>query len=137
MLRLFRKKKIYSPLDKKHLRGFTLTEIIVAAVVLSVAVGGMWASFVGSKRHVIKAKTYLMALHNARYILEKLKADVRQTGSSGWLSTGTHDVTSWLPTGTGTFKDKYNATAVYVVTSPVSGSNCSKVEVTMTWDDIQ
>jgi len=119
----------------KNKKGFTLAEIVIAAVILATAVGGLWACFIASKRFSISSKTSLMAIHNARYVLEKLREDVRaDEWDSGNLQVGgPYNVTTWLPNDSASFRNKYNGRAVYSV-SNVSGTSCRRVDLTMTWD---
>jgi Tfp pilus assembly protein PilV len=115
--------------------GFSLTEILIAGLVLVVAVGGLWASFATSKQASARSKVRLMAIHNGRYIMELLREDMRlDTWDTGNLSNGSHDVTAWLPTGPDTFRSKYDGTAVYNVTTEPQGYK--KVELVLSWRDL-
>jgi len=121
----------------KNKKGFTLIEIVVAAVVLAAAISGLWASYIASKRYVVGAKARLMALHNAQYVLERLRQDVRadtwdQPFPANSLTAGMdYDVTSWLPTGDDTFTDKYSGKAEYDVTDH---GGYREVILTMEWE---
>ena len=117
-------------------KAFTLTEIVVAVVVLAAAISGLWASFIASKRYTAQAKARVMAIHNARYVLEGLRQDVRaDTWDTGRLRDGIvdEDITSWLPSGDDTFVTKYDGTAKYSVIDPGGGYSYRKVNLTMAW----
>lgn len=119
-----------------HKSGFTLTEIIVASVILATAVAGLFASFIAAKRYSVQSKSRLMAVHNAQYILESLRQDVRADTwnlSSSALSTGIHPVSNTMLSGE--LVAKYNATAQYNVEQGPSPNGYRAVTLTIHWDE--
>ena len=58
--------------------GFTLLEIVIAFLILSVATAGLFSSFMAARKYVSHSRHRLAAANAARIILEDLKNSVRQ-----------------------------------------------------------
>ena len=62
---------------------FTLTEVIVAVVLMLLALGLLLSAFISSKRSVALAQTHLTALQIARNEAERLQTNIYDTISNG------------------------------------------------------
>lgn len=71
-------------------RGFTLVEILVAAVILTVIAGGLFSGFVISKKYIRLGYHRLQALNIARQYLESLRTEVNATT---WNNDSTNNLT--------------------------------------------
>ena len=63
------------PKDKTGGAAFTLTEVVVAVVLMLLALGLLLAAFISSKRSVTMAQTHLTALQIARSEAERLQTN--------------------------------------------------------------
>ncbi|MCD6583789.1 MAG: type II secretion system protein [Candidatus Omnitrophica bacterium] len=70
---------------------FTLTEVLVGAVILSLILAGLISAFVAAKKYISHSNKRLIAFNLARGKLNELYQAVREdTWGSGDLSVGTH-----------------------------------------------
>ena len=70
-------------------RSFTLTEVIVATVIVALVFGGLISSFMVVRRYVNRAHGRLTAVNLARTTFDNLYRDVRaDTWDTGNLSAG-------------------------------------------------
>jgi len=81
-------------------KGVTLTEVIVGAVILSVAFGGLLATFVAVRKYVNRANKRLIAVNLVTHQLESLyRAVSADTWDSGVLQTGSTNLNSYTIDG--------------------------------------
>lgn len=81
-----------NPVRNKTLTGFTLMEVIVGLIIISLIFGGIVATFVGVKRYVSRATRRVVSTNLDRQFLNSLYRDVRaDTWDAGALSPGTHN----------------------------------------------
>ena len=59
-------------------KAFTLTEIIVGLVILSIVFGGLLAAFTAARKYVLRANRRLVAANLSRSALERLHKEVRE-----------------------------------------------------------
>jgi len=71
------------PKDETGDTAFTLTEVIVAVVLMLLALGLLLSAFISSKRSVALAQTHLTALQIARSEAERLQTNAYTSISSG------------------------------------------------------
>lgn len=124
-------------------RGFTLIEVIISALILSIAVAGVLYVFSIEKGVVARMGRQVIALEEARKPLESLKNEV---GADQWPGTSDADA---LFAGTGTYTHNFtvnhsqlfNPSGRYVVEdidldSPPDGyPDYKRVTVTVDWDE--
>lgn len=110
-------------------RGFTMLEVLIAALLLSLVMLGLMNVFLGSKRYILGSRWRITAGELARYFLAPLTLNVSQnTWSTSWLGSGgnyTSNITL----------DGINYTANYNVTQNFNLTNVSKVRLNVTWND--
>lgn len=89
MYKLIRETQGFTPLDNKHLTGFTLTELLIATLLLSVIALGVTSINVSSRQFLISARNQAKALNEARFAMEHMLRIMR--GGSAALPTGADD----------------------------------------------
>lgn len=110
--------------------GFTLVEIIIAALIMALITAGLANLFISGKRFILHSRSRMTAGELGRYFLDPLQMDVNQSKwGSNCLSTGTPANCS-DQTATGMDRD-YNATYNVTPNSPIT--NLNKVIVNITW----
>ncbi|MFH1201953.1 MAG: type II secretion system protein [Candidatus Omnitrophota bacterium] len=118
---------------KKSLAGFTLVEIVVAAMILSIAIWSIMVAFNAGTRFVYHSRYRLLAVNYMQAVLENLRQAVREdTWGTGDLSFGNHNCPFANPLAT----IDPAATCTYTVTDFQGGNNPDlpkNVEVTVTW----
>lgn len=77
-------------------RGFSLLEIVIAMLILSVVVAGIFSLFITSTKFINEAGHRLQAINYARMVAENLKVYVSAdpdtpSGAGTALGNGTHD----------------------------------------------
>ncbi|MFA5272228.1 MAG: type II secretion system protein [Candidatus Omnitrophota bacterium] len=76
------------------LSGFTLMEVIVGLIIMSIVFGGLIATFVGVKRYVSRATRRVVSTSLDRQVLNSLYREVRaDTWDTGALSSSVAGVT--------------------------------------------
>jgi len=132
----------------KQQRGFTLTEVIVAGVILSLLLATALSIYPLSKRWFERAHYQLIAVQYARNVFERL---LEEDFSSNLLTEGTHnkdsaDTPDIISITEGEFKyeydeggnriDKFNADRYYeVVDNTWDTTNIKEIKVTVEWDE--
>jgi len=115
---------------KESLTGFTLLEILVSLLILSIVITGIMSVFIASRRYIVRSRHRLQAANLARQVLEGLYKDVRQdTWDTGGLSVG-----SSKNCGISCSLDNISCTCRYSVNN-VSGYDYRKVDVTINWTE--
>lgn len=125
-------------------RGFTLLEIVVSMIILSIVVAGAYGLFVSNYKLLTDAKHRLQAVNQAATVMEKLKSYVSadpnlpaNAGEWGALKTGTNyspqtqiglDAVPFI-TGVSNPQWKYSV-------ENVTGTDIKKVTVIVNWDEV-
>lgn len=102
--------------------GFSIVEALVAAVILSISVVGVFATMSSQKAPAAQADRRVLAAQAAKQFLEDLRSKVNATdytNNTGPLSTNAH-----APVVVGIYTFNYTVTAV---------GNARKVDVTVTF----
>ena len=114
-------------------RGLTLTEVIVASVILVLTTGGILLIFSTQDTAVVHTGRKMQASDFASQTLEELKNAVREDSwSAGDLSLGAHP----KPIQTaGDFRDTFNGLRSYQVDAGPADDAYRKVTVTVEWQE--
>jgi prepilin-type N-terminal cleavage/methylation domain-containing protein len=120
-------------------QAFTLLEVIISSLILSITVAGVLYIFSAEKGVVARTGRRVIAMEDARRILETLRNKVNKDEDEEWP-----DGDSWFEgTHTETIGSKalFNATRIYTVEdidldSPADGyPDYKKVTVTISWSE--
>jgi prepilin-type N-terminal cleavage/methylation domain-containing protein len=132
-------KKVFTPLDKNkattintYLTGFTLIEILISVLIMSLLMAGLVSVFIAGKRHILHNRSKLEAAELGGFFLAPLQSDVRQDqwnsncvgSNTGCPASPTNDVTI----------DKITYKPTIAVSTNFSGT-LSKVKLTITWNE--
>jgi prepilin-type N-terminal cleavage/methylation domain-containing protein len=110
------------PLTLVNNKGFSMMEALVAAMIFSIGVVGVYATMSSQNEPSMESDERVKAAFAGKRFLETLRGKVdAQTYSTGDLSIGTHN-----PVSVGTY------TFSYVVSNP-GGSGARHVDLTITW----
>ncbi|MDD4907755.1 MAG: type II secretion system protein [Candidatus Omnitrophica bacterium] len=115
-------------------KGFTLLEIMVATIILSLIMAGLASLFYGAKRWVLHARMRMQATQVSKSYLDPLQRNVRQdqwNPASNCLST---DGAAGCDAAVETIEG-IQYTPAYVVGAPPFGGNNKKVRFTITWNE--
>jgi type II secretory pathway pseudopilin PulG len=92
--------------------GFTLTEVIVGAILLAIIFGGLLASFISVRKYINRANKRLVSANLARGVLNGLYREVNADwDTTGGLTIGPHN------NALNTTIDSYTYTGNYTVSS--------------------
>ena len=83
-------------------RGFTLTEVVIAAVIMSLTIGGLFSVFISSNRFVQRANRRLAAVNLAQDQIERRREFVRVdtwANANDDTNLGITGVGAWNPGG--------------------------------------
>jgi len=122
-------------------KGFTLIEILVAALLLALVMTGLVNVFVAGKRHTLHTRSKMQAAELGRLFLAPLQTQVKQ---SDWNSSSNdYNSPNLLQKGTRTGSpeplDRIDYTPTYEISVPPGFSSDSpmrKVKVTITWNEL-
>lgn len=67
-----------SPALRRGVTGFTLLEIIVAAIIIAVLMWGLTNLFISGRRHIMHARLRMAGGELGKYFLEPLQREVRE-----------------------------------------------------------
>jgi len=127
--------------------GFSLIEIIMAAVVFALVIVGLLSVFVAGTRHIIHARERLTSVELGKLFIDPLQLDVRQ--DTWWLgqasnaltlgttycdSVGGHTQNKNCPTAAQRKVNNRDFAAQYV-TEVVPGTDLRLVTTTITWNE--
>ncbi len=113
----------------RTLRGFTMLEVLIAALILSLVMVGLMNVFLGSKRYILGSRWRITAGELSRYFLGPLSLNVSQnTWNSSWLGSGGNYSSNIM-------LDGINYIANYNITQNFNLTNVSKVKLNVTWND--
>lgn len=136
-------KKSLNLLDKdksihknNYLTGFTLLEVTVSIIILSIVISGLVNVFISGKRWILHSRSRMTAGELGKYFLDPLQMQVRQDiwNTTSCLGTGNLTNCPNQTAGTGQGLDR-NYTAYYNVTPGSPLSNITKVKVNITWNE--
>jgi len=115
-------------------RGFTLVEIVVASVVLSLVVVGMLSIFVAGSKHLIHTRERMTSAELGKFFLDPMQMSVRQdqwTVTNALLIAGPINLPS-----TPQMINNRQFSGTYR-TDPVAGTDLRRVTATITWNEPQ
>lgn len=141
-------------------KGFTLTEIIAAAIIITIAVGGTFSAYILSHYFSNRFRHRTMGIHHATRVADYLRYRIAGGYNDTALTDGEHTtlpaglggVTTWdLNSEVNNLAAKYNVTKVWFIngtetdtdpdndgdTDPDTGSppHLKKIVVTLNWDE--
>lgn len=112
--------------DKKI--GFTMTEVIIATLIFTLAMAGVFASISELRQPAVESTQEVTAAFVGKRILEDLRS---QVSAETWNSTGNLILGS-------TYTDSFSVSSTtyyttYTVTSDPDGTSARKVILNVTW----
>lgn len=130
-------------INKKTISGFSLLEIIIAMLILSIATAGTYGLFVTSYKFITEAKQRLQAVNQAAKVLERLRMYVRADDLGNALNPGTYLPSSPSPwptelSSSPTFDSgitgnwNYSVSNVDATATPLT---CKRVSVQIIWGE--
>ena len=115
-------------------KGFTLLEVLVSTIILSLIVGALASLYFGAKRWVLHSRMRMQATEVSTSYLDPLQRNVRQdqwNPASNCLSTnGAAGCNAVVDTMEGV-----QYTPAYTIGAPPFGGNTKKVRFTITWNE--
>jgi type II secretory pathway pseudopilin PulG len=117
--------------------GFSLTEVIIAALILVLSVGALLSVFTTEKAGVIYTGRKIEAMDFARQTIEELKnaVDAGTWDGTGDLTPGTHNAEAFLSLAGTEFGDTLGATRSYDVVDGPAADSYRKVTVIVDWNE--
>lgn len=109
-------------------KGFSLVEIIVAMLLLSIVMLGLAGVFVAGKRHIMHSRERISSLELGKLFIDPLQNDVRQ---DTWGSNGLNVATSVVSPGSPQTINKTSFSATYTTTTV--GTDLRRVTTTVLW----
>ena len=109
--------------------GFSIVEVIVAAVIFTLASLGTFGAFSMARQTSSSSEQEIIAANYGRQILEDLRAQIDQGSWASWYLTCPATGADWPSSPT--VDDAFQGTVVYKCTVDATGAK--KVTVTMTW----
>ncbi len=126
----------------KNKKSLTLVQLIVATVILSASVTGLFAAFVSGKKITARSRRKLIAINYARQIAESLKSAVRQDEYDdpakplGCAGAHPFNCPKVSPIAAPAGLTSFGATNGYTVTDiPVGSAYMRKVTITVNWNE--
>lgn len=110
-------------------RAFTLLEVLVAAIILTLITGSLIATFIHGKRYVLHSRNRMTAAEAGKFFLEPLQMEVRQ---DTWDTDVNNLKVKGYPNSV-VKVDVENYTANYTITN---FTGLRKVKLNLTWDDV-
>jgi len=124
------------PKDDTSGAAFTLTEVIVAVVLMLLALGLLLSAFVSSKRSAALAQTHLAALQIARSEAERLQtnayANIAAASSSVTNTLIRYTMSNSVISVTNSSGDKYKDIRIVINWTPPMSSRCQVLTNYMT-----
>lgn len=107
--------------------GFTIVEVVVAALIFALAVTGVFSAIGALRGPAVASKEDITAAFVGKQVLEDLRTEVdAETWTTGSLANGNYT----LPAVT---VDGVAYTPSYLVTNDPGGTQAKKVDLTITW----
>lgn len=108
-------------------KGFTVTEVVISALIFSIAAAGMFATVSALRQPAAESADEVAAAFLGKRILDDLRAELdATTWDSGNFSVGTHPMAPVVIDGI-TFTPSYD-----VIADP-AGTGARKVTLDITW----
>lgn len=111
-------------LASKSVGGFSLLEMLVALVILSLSLGALYQSATAAIRNVMVADEYTRAV----MLAESMLASTQHVSEEGMTLSGNFDIFSWQATSWAVESPDNSAQAL-----PVQAQPLQFLEVTVTW----
>jgi prepilin-type N-terminal cleavage/methylation domain-containing protein len=123
--------KILKQVRKKTpLLGFTMTEVIVATLIFSLAMAGVFASISELRQPAVESTQEVTAAFIGKRILEDLRS---QVNAQSWDTAGS-DLELGTHTGPGPFLiGGRSYTSTYTVIADLNGTSARQVILNVTW----
>ena len=122
--------KIFGNIRRQNLRnGFTIIEVVVAALIFAIATAGIFATVSSLSKPAQESTEEVTAAFLGKRILEDLRTSVDATTwslNSSFLSVGTHTLNSMNIDG-------IVYTGNYIVTADPSGTASRQVTLNLNW----
>ena len=113
-------------------KGFTLLEIMVATIILSLIMAGLASLYFGAKRWVLHSRMRMQATEVSKSYLDPLQNGVRQdNGNPAAICLSTDGAAGC--NGAVDNIEGVAYTPVYAIGAPFAGSTMKKVRLTITW----
>ena len=113
-------------------KGFSLIEVIMAALIFAIATGGLFSTFRVQREYSNKSERKLQAAYCGRQVLEELRSKIDQRNwDSGNLQEGTRTYT-FASAPCSAFTAAYTVTNV-VINSVTTGGR--KVTLNVNWNE--
>ncbi len=112
--------------DKKI--GFTMTEVIIATLIFTLAMAGVFASISELRQPAVESTQEVTAAFVGKRILEDLRS---QVSAETWNSTGNLILGSTYTNSFSVSSTTYYT--IYTVTSDPDGTSARKVILNVTW----
>jgi len=136
-------------IDNINKKGFTLLEILIAALILALVMTGLASIFLAGKRHLAHTRSKIQAAELGKLFLAPLQQDVRQdtwdNPSTNALSIGTRYCDSDpdhsdqqlpnCPSQAERTLDGIEYSAQYDISEDSTRPNLRKVVTTITWNE--
>jgi len=118
----------------KRQKGFTLIEVVLTIVIISVGLFGMMTLFDNVTRGAFEGDVNLMSTYLARERLERLVFDKVYSGYSS-VKNSNYNTNENAPLGGGNFVRQFNIYEVSKndLTTPQDGSGYKRIDVTVSW----
>lgn len=114
---------------KNQIKAFTMTEVIIATIIFSLAMAGVFASIANLREPAVESSQEVTAAFIGKRVLDDLRSEVNAaTWDTGGLSLGTHTITPAINIS----GQNYNVS--YTVAADVTGgTNARQVTMDITW----
>ncbi len=113
--------------QRKENRAFTMIEVVVATVIFSLAMAGIFASISNLRQPAVESTQEVTAAFIGKRILEDLRGEVNaETWNAGKLTRGIHNLPD-IVQGNQTY------TATYTVTDDTDGTSARQVTLNISW----
>ncbi len=114
--------------QRKENRAFTMIEVVVATVIFSLAMAGIFASISNLRQPAVESTQEVTAAFIGKRILEDLRGEVNaETWQAGKLAPGIHNNLPPITQGNQTY------TATYTVTDDTDGTSARQVTLNISW----
>ncbi len=118
----------------KTQKAFTIVEVLVAAVIFSITVLGVFSTIAAIRKPAAVSERTLVAAYYGRQVLEDLRAKIdKRDWNTGLLSTGTHNYGTAIIHGV-SYAASYLVENAPEATLPAGGLR--KVTLTITWTEL-
>lgn len=123
----------------KKSTAFTLIEIVVAMLILSLVAAGTFALFASSHKFINEAGHRLQAIYYAKRVAETLKVYISADSGTPPNAGTAFNNSAFASIGLASSVTDPNSGIVYnlayTVSNPISGSELKSVTITTTWNE--